>query len=229
MSITLRIDGKGMSKGWTRKDIFFSEEDVITESFKQTKAILNAFLTQPYSEVLPAGFTITVEASQRPKVLSIEDIETVNEAGPGEEISVKVRLREWRGEVFTKKFSLKIPEDSTGVVELIVRGGGTQSFEQAGINRGWKSVTSLERMLTEFKAADGNNQLILELNSDKTEQAFKEALNKKNQKDFLPEEEEYLSETKERRIKEGTLKIYNSEYVIDGLMRRIIHTEKRGE
>ena len=229
MSITLKIDGKGMSKGWTRKDIFFSEEDVITESFKQTKAILNAFLTQPYSEVLPASFTITVEASQRPKVLSIEDIETVNEAGPGEEISVKVRLREWRGEVFTKKFSLKIPEDSTGVVELIVRGGGTQSFEQAGINGGWKSVTSLERMLTEFKAADGNNQLILELNSDKTEQAFKEALNKKNQKDFLPEEEEYLSETKERRIKEGTLKIYKSEYVIDGLMRRIIHTEKRGE
>ena len=83
-------------------------------------------------------------------------------------------------------------------------------------------------MLREFRASDGNNQLILELNADKAGQALREAMSGKNKrgKDLLPEEEEYLSETKERRIKEGTLKIYNSEYIVDGLMRRIIHTEK---
>ncbi|MBQ6969895.1 MAG: hypothetical protein IJP85_06165 [Synergistaceae bacterium] len=228
VSVTLRVDGKAVPEGWTSKDIFFSENDVITEAFKQTKMILEAFFTQPYSQVFPAGFTVTVEASENPRILTIEDIETVSEAEPGEQISVKVRLRQWRGDVFTKKFSLKIPEDSTGVVELIVRGGGTQPFEQAGINGGWKSVTSLERMLREFRASDGNNQLILELNADKAGQALREAMSGKNKrgKDLLPEEEEYLSETKERRIKEGTLKIYNSEYIVDGLMRRIIHTEK---
>ncbi|MBQ7193935.1 MAG: hypothetical protein IJR98_06165 [Synergistaceae bacterium] len=227
MTVTLGIDGKSVPKGWARRDAFFSEEDVITESFKQTKAILSSFFTQPYGEVFPVGFTVTVEASSRPRILTIEDIETVNEASPGEEIEVKVKLRPWRGEPFTENYKLKIPEESTGVVELIVRGGGTQPFTQAGINGGWKSVTSLERMLKEFKAADCNNQLILELNVDKAGQALTEVLTKKGRpRDLLPEEEEYLSETKERRKKEGTLKIYDSEYVVDGLMRRIIHTER---
>ena len=89
--------------------------------------------------------------------------------------------------------------------------------------------------MTEFRAADSNNQLIAELNADKTGGLLGEILRKKKsgakskhskESDLLPEEEEYLSETKERRIKEGTLKVYSTEYVVDGLMRRIIHTEK---
>ena len=40
------------------------------------------------------------------------------------------------------------------------------------------------------------------------------------------EEEEYLSETKARYIKEGTMRVFSSEYFIDGMMRRIIHVEK---
>ncbi|MBQ3447829.1 MAG: hypothetical protein IJG37_09335, partial [Synergistaceae bacterium] len=113
-----------------------------------------------------------------------------------------------------------------------------QSMSQAGIDGGWKSITSLERMLTEFRAADANTQLVLELNADRTGDFVRKVKNarKKGAKtkarvedrppDLLPEEEEYLSETKERRIKEGTLGIYSSEYYIDGLMRRVIHTER---
>ena len=92
-------------------------------------------------------------------------------------------------------------------------------------------------MLSEFKAADSNNQLVIELNADRTGELLKKVTNarrkgaKTNSKqnrepDLLPEEEEYLSETKERRIKEGTLRIYSSDYYIDGLMRRVIHVEK---
>ena len=90
-------------------------------------------------------------------------------------------------------------------------------------------------MLTEFQAADGNNQLIIELNADKSADLLKritqsrkkgaKSAKPKREPDLLPEEEEYLSETKARRIREGTLKILNSEYYIDGLMRRVIHTE----
>ena len=41
--------------------------------------------------------------------------------------------------------------------------------------------------------------------------------------DFLPGELEYLSETKARRIEEGTL------YFIDDIMKRIIHVRVRSE
>lgn len=233
MTVTLRIDGKNVPRGWARKDIFFSDNDIISEAFKQLKTIMNAYLIQPYGEAFPAGFTVTVEAVETPKVLIIEGVETVSEAKPSEEIEVSVKLRGWRSEPFTEKFTLKVPDDASGVIELIVRGGGTQSFQQAGIEGGWKSVMSLERMLTEFRAADGNNQLILELNADRTGNLIREIQqgrkpkrgSKKNDGDLLPEEEEYLSETKERRIREGTLRIYNSEYYVDGLMRRVIHVE----
>ena len=83
--------------------------------------------------------------------------------------------------------------------------------------------------MTEFKAADANNELILELNADRGDVITK-ALRKKAKKaerepDLLPEEEEYLSETKARRIEEGTLRIFSSEYFIDGMMKRLIHVE----
>ena len=128
-----------------------------------------------------------------------------------------------------------LPNWNTGLVEVIVRGGGTQSLGQAGIEGGWRTITSLERMLTEFKATDSNNQLIIELNADRTGELISKIKNarkkgakgkKDREPDLLPEEEEYLSETKERRIKEGTLRIYSSDYYVDGLMRRVIHVEK---
>ena len=237
MSVTLRIDGRNVPNGWTRKDIFYSDENVIDEAFKQLKNILTAYLTQPFSDIMPAGFRITAEVTQKPKVLLIEDVTVSEDAKPGDEVEVSVRLRGWRTEPVTRKFTLTIPEDTSGVVELIVRGGGTQSFSQAGIEGGWRTITSLERMLSEFKAADSNNQLVIELNADRTGELLKKVTNarrkgaKTNSKqnrepDLLPEEEEYLSETKERRIKEGTLRIYSSDYYIDGLMRRVIHVEK---
>ncbi|MBQ3456437.1 MAG: hypothetical protein IJG36_08370, partial [Synergistaceae bacterium] len=81
-------------------------------------------------------------------------------------------------------------------------------------------------------AADANNQLIVELNTDRNAEILKDinklrkaAKSKSKTPDLLPEEEEYLSETKERRIREGSLKIFRSDYYIDGLMRRVIHTE----
>lgn len=236
MSIKLRIDGEKVPQGWTRKDIFYSDTNITDEAFKQTKQILSAYLSQPFSEIMPTGFHITAEVTQTPKVLLIEDVEAPTDAKPGESLDVTVKLRSYRKKPITRKFTLKVPEDASGVIELIVRGGGTQSFQQAGISGGWKSITSLENMLTEFQAADGNNQLIIELNADRSGELIKRITQSrkkgakspkpKREPDLLPEEEEYLSETKARRIREGTLKILTSEYYIDGLMRRVIHTER---
>ena len=237
MTVTLRIDGRNVPNGWTRKDIFYSDTNILGEAFKQVKAVIDAYMTQPFTEIMPVGFIMTVEATQSPRVLLIEDVEAPEDAKPGEEIEVSVSLRGWRNDPVTRKFKLTIPEDSSGVVELIVRGGGTQPMGQAGIEGGWRTITSLERMLTEFRAADANNQIILELNADRTgnfinkiknarKKGAKSKPKKDREPDLLPEEEEYLSETKERRIKEGTLRVYSSDYYIDGLMRRVIHTEK---
>ncbi len=233
MMVNLRLDGKAVPNGWARRDIFYSDENILEHAFKQSEAIIDAYMTQPFSETMPAGFTLTVEATQKPKALLIEDvILSADTAKPGTEVGVTVKLRGWRTEPITRSFTMKIPADATeGVCELVVRGGNTEPLGQVAVNEGYKSIDSLQRMLTEFKAADANNELILELNADRDGDIITKALSKKKAKkrerepDLLPEEEEYLSETKARRIEEGTLRIFSSEYFIDGMMKRLIHVE----
>ena len=225
--ITLRIDGKNVPKGWTRTDIFYSNEDVFEEAFKDTIEIINTYLTQPFSDTITAGFSVNVEASETPKILRIEDVKTVEKAKPGEEIEVKVKLRAWRKEPFERIFKLKIPEDASGTAQILVRGGGSDPMPQTALNEGLKTIDSVERMLAEFKAADSNNELVLELDTDTLTNILKNVSAKKNSNvNTIPEEEEFLSQTKERRIKEGTLKIFRSQYFIDGMMKRIIQVEK---
>ena len=232
MSVNLRIDGKNIPNGWARRDIFFAEDDITAKAFEQTKAIISAYLTQPYEDIMPAGFTLTVEASQKPRILMIENVEAPEDAYPGQEVNIRVKLRGWRKDPTEYDFTMKIPEDaSEGVCELIVRGGGIESMRQISVEEGYKSIDGLDRMLTEFKARDANNELILELNIDRSAEALKRILAQRRNKnvkalqepDLLPEEEEYISETKVRRINEGSLKIFRSEYFIDGMMKRIIH------
>ena len=233
MDVTFKIDGKALPNGWTRRDIFFSDENITAEALKQTQSIINAYMIQPFEETMPAGFTLTVEATQRPKVLLIEDVALSKDTvKPGGEVGVKVKLRGWRTGVIERDFTMKIPDDaSEGVCELVVRSGGTDPMTQISVEEGWKSIDSLERMLTEFKALDANNDLVLEINADKMNDALKKALARKKgskakEPDLLPEEEEYLSETKERRIKEGTLRIFKADHMIEGSMKRIIHVQK---
>jgi hypothetical protein len=47
--------------------------------------------------------------------------------------------------------------------------------------------------------------------------------------ELIQEEKEFLSETKSRRIREGTLKISRSEYVVDGLIRRLINLRESAD
>ena len=234
MDVNLRIEGGNVPKGFARRDIFFSDEDITEAAFKDTAEMIGTYLTQPFDKTMPSSFILSVSATEKPRVLRIEDVTAPKKAKPGDEVEIKVKLREWRARTSEKTFKLKIPDEASDVVEVIVRGGGVEPMEQTAINENLKTVDNLERMLTEFKAADANNEIIIELNSDTMGEALKNALNKNKSEndnddesdDFLPEELEFLSETKERRIKEGTLKIFSSDYVVDGMLKRIIHVEK---
>ncbi len=227
ISVILRIENENIKNGWTRKEIFYSDDNVIDNAFKQSLQIIGAYLTQPFKKSLPAKFIFNVEATERPKALIIESVKTVNEASPGEDIIITIKLRAWRNKPFEKKFKMHIPEDAGGVCEVIVRGGSFHPLSQLAVEQGLKSIDGLDRMLNEIKALDANNELIIELNADNINNALKNAKsgneneNENITPDFemLPEENEYLSETKLRRIREGNLKIFGTEYFIDGEMK----------
>ncbi|MBQ7262134.1 MAG: hypothetical protein IJR14_00290, partial [Synergistaceae bacterium] len=230
MSVTLRIEGKGVTNGWTRRDVSFSDDDVAAVALKQPCLIMDAFLTQPFEDVMPLGFRLDVEATEEPRALFIEDVEAPSKARPGEDVPVKVVLRPWRGKTVTREVVLKVPESASGVCELLVRGGGAQPMPQLAIEGGWRSIESLGSMLKEIAALDANDELIVELHADAVSDALKRAAPQKGRSslassDLLPEETELLSETKERRIKEGTLRILRADRYVDGMMKRIIQVD----
>ena len=237
MSVNLIVNAKGINNSWARKDIFYDENNIEVSALKQPNKIINLILTQPYNKTLmPLGIRLDVEATQSAKALLIEDIEAPESVKAGSEFKVKIKLRPWRGDAVTREFKLKMSKDAAegSVCELIVRGGGVQSSQQLAIEGGWLSLKSFNNMLNEINALDANNELIVELNADKLGEELNKIIKNKNSKAknnnnnknlLLPEEREYLSETKARRIKEGNLKIFKSEYFIDGLMRRVISVE----
>lgn len=250
MSVTLRIEGKGVRNGWTRSDVFVSDEDVGGVALKQSAQIMDAFLLQPFEAVMPLAFRLEVEATEEPRVLVIEGVDAPSEARPGADLPVTVTLRPWRGRPVKRSFKLKVPEDASGVCELLVRGGGAQPLPQLSLEGGWKSIDSLNRMLEEIAAFDANDELVVELLSDSMATALKKVgkgkdageINRGGGKkdprekpqgrgdgekegvppELLPEETEYLSETKERRIREGSLRVLRSDRFVDGLMRRLV-------
>ena len=234
MTVTLRIEGKDIRNGWTRNDIFFSEEDAGAAALKQSVQIMSAFLTQPFEDRMPLGFRLDIEATEEPRALIIEDVKAPSRAKAGEELTVTVTLRPWRGKPITRDFKVKAPEGTSGVCELIVRGGGVHPLPQLAVDGGWKAIDSLERMLQEIAAIDANNELFVELTSDAIAEAIKKATNKDGkdggkdtheESNLLPEETEYLSQTKERRIREGTLCVYRADRFVDGMMKRLVTVE----
>jgi hypothetical protein len=219
--VTLRVEGRGLTEGWTRTNIFFSDDDIGSAALRESAAIMDLFLRQPFMEVYPLGFLLDVSATQDPKLLIIEDVTVVPDAKPGDTLSVEVTLRPWRRSPIKKHFEVVVPKDVTGICELIVRGGGTNSLTQLAVDGGWKSIDGFDRMLKELSAADANNELIVELLHDQMKNRTSQE-GKKIVAELLPEEKEFLSETKTRRIGAGTLRISRSDYVVEGLMKRLI-------
>ncbi len=222
MNVTLRVEGRGIENGWTRTNIFFSDEDVARSALKETERIIELFMLQPFREVMPVGFRLDVSVTEEPKVLFIEDVCIAEDAFPGDELNVEVTLRPWRKKTVKKYFTVTVPKNATGVCELIVRGGSVTPLAQVAIEGGWKSIDSFKRVLTEISAVDANNELIVELLCDPASLKSDKDDDKKDPAELLPEEKEFLSETKARRIKEGTLHISRSEYFVDGLLKRLV-------
>lgn len=235
LTVNLRIDGRGVENGWARRNVFVSDDDVSAAALREAARIWDLFLLQPFADGMPIGFRLEVEATEEPRILFIEDVAVSSDARPGDTLDVAVTLRPWRKRPIRRNFTLTVPRDASGTCELLVRGGGINPLPQLALEGGWKSIDSLSRMLTEVGAMDANNELVLELLCDPDViKAIKDkdgvrSDDRRESPELLPEEREFLSETKARRIKEGTLRISRSDYVVDGMMKRLITVKGEDE
>ena len=212
--INIEIEGRGLEDGWERTNYFFSDKDLAKESLKEVKELTQVLSLNPFREIMPLGIHLDMEITSRPKVLFIEGL-SINkkEARPGDEILVEVLLRPYRKAQVKKEFKLSIPREMIGPSEVIVRGGGIAPLEQESIAQGLETISSFNELLQEMSAQETNNEVIIELLGG-TPPGLEGP--------DLEEEDELLSQVKKRRIEEGTLKIFKSDYFVEGLLRETI-------
>jgi hypothetical protein len=204
------LEGRGLNGEFTRSNIFFSDEDVVKEALGEAETLVGILALNPFREIFPLGIRLDYEVTRKPEVLFIEEL-TLDEkkVRPGEKVKGTFRLRPYRGKPISRTFTLQVPEKAAGPCEVVVRGGGIAEPGQESLLEGWRSINDLEQLLREVNAAEANNEVIIELRYPSTDPV-----------QGLEEEQELLSEQKNRRMKEGSLRIFKSNFYVEGLMRR---------
>ena len=222
--LSLTVHGRGLGGGWTRKNRFFSEKDLAADALRETTELLEVIFLNPFAEVYPLGVTVGVEFTEEPRLMFIEGLNVKeNSFSPGDSIEVEVTLRPYRKKQVKKTYAITLPKDASGECEIVVRGGGIEPLNQSAMIQGWNTISNFRQMFTEMSALEANDEMIIEFNYARR---VKKGKGQKDNDEPVPkEEQELLSEMKKRRLEDGTLQIYKSDFVVEGLLRKIINVK----
>jgi hypothetical protein len=218
IQFTFTVEGGGFPGRFSMRNVFFSDKDTAQTLAKEIKSLVSVFALNRFQEVRPLGFHLDVEVTRLPKILYIENLEVEKRSvKPGDEIPIKVTLRPYRGEAQVRNFSLRVPEGTSGRCEVVVRGGGIAEPEQRSLYEGWRSISSMAQLLKELEAKESNDQIIIEL--------LRYEGTGRGVDSEIEEEPELVSEMKEKRMKEGSLRVFRSSYYVEGLLRKVVMVE----
>jgi len=224
--IAFEVEGGGLVSGWQRTNMFYSEKDITKDMLRETRELVKAITLNPFREISPLGLHIEAEVTHRPRVLLIEDV-SVPEGPfkPGDTFEVKVALQPYREKAEERTFTLTVPDDAQGLCEVVVRGGGIDEPVQESLLEGRRTIKSLKGLLKEIDAMERNNEVVVELNCD---------AGPRRPWETPPANRDYrlLSEIKKDKMEKGIMRVFQSNYYVDGLLRRDIQvvvdqTEKK--
>jgi len=218
--VSLFVEGGSFVEGWERTNMFFSDEDIAKTIVGDCADLVRVISLNPFKEINPLGIHVELEITSEPRVLLIEDIKVPEEdLAVGESFDVTVTLHPYREKPQQKTFELTVPEGASGMCEVVVRGGGIEEPGQDTLAQGWRTIQSLDELLTEISSMETNDEVIVEIRSD----AFLE-------QDIPPmpgdeNEQKLQSEIRKDKMEKGHLRSFRSNYYVDGLLRRMLSVE----
>lgn len=249
------FSGGGLLPGWQRSNFYFSDSDIVISMTKEFDNLAKIFALNHFKEISPYGVDLEIEITRDPRVVYIEKLKIVQENEsykPGDEVLLDVTLHPWRKEATVKRLSLKVPENAIGFCEIVVRGGGIAEMGQESLFAGYRAITSLEELIEELNAEESNNQLILEIKSDgdlffprsgkskdgkdnkdgKDSKTGDGGIGGSGREDSLPSiddltDDRSKSEIIAERLEEQTMKIIDTNYFVEGLLRKTITIDGR--
>lgn len=217
--------GGNLPNGWERRNIFFSDEDLVGSLLREFDNLSALFSLNQFQEIRPFGVELDVEITRDARVVFIEKLDIVNKKdsyAPGEKIELEITLRPWRKRSMIKKIPVTIPKNAVGFCEILVRGGGIMEPEQESLATGLRAISTLDDLLKELSIKETNNQIVAEIDGPQAKE--KDAKEKTRIEDLL--DDRLQSEIRAERIKKGAMVIVDTNYYVEGLLRKMIRIKR---
>lgn len=196
------IDGEGMPKNWGLGDVVAAKEDVLGEAMIPISALVEKVVNNPYQDLGTVGLDISLFVSSSNLKLLIEGLSVdKTHVSAGDEITATVTLRPWRQTPQVRRFKLRVPLDMSGACSVVVRAGASvpaDDAEQVTDRR----LSSFPQFLSELKSAERACEVVVELTSQSDGAATAKT--------------EFAGETRRRRLRSGAMRVFRSDYVVDG-------------
>lgn len=233
--LNYRFTGGGLPGGWQRRNIFFDDKDLVNSMLKEFDEIAQIFAVNQFRGVKPFGVEMNVEVTRSPRVVFIEKLVVVNEKkayAPGDQVELAVTLRPWRKQPVVRRLKLRVPPKAAGFCEVVVRGGGIEEPGEDALEDGKRALTNLDDLLKELSIQETNNQIVAEISGPEGPdlmEKLKELKSGKKEDSPLPKaltDDRLRSEVREENIKNGGLVIVDTNYYVEGALRKFIKIRK---
>lgn len=227
--IKYRFSGGNMDKGWERTNIFFSDKDLLKSLLKEFDDLTKLLSLNQFQEIRPFGVDVSVEITREPKVMFIEKLEIADKKeaySPGDKVILEVTLRKWRQQPERKRISLVVPKNVSGFCEIVVRGGGVDEPKEEALLKNLRAIGKFDELTRELSARETNGQLVAEIDGPEK----KKNLSKLRRASLSPEdfmETRLQSEIKREYIKSNRLKIFDTDYYVDGKLKKYIKVKSK--
>ena len=226
--ITAAYSGSVLRDGWKRTNIFVSEKDVASEMLAEFKLLTQMFAVNQFQELRPFGVDVEVEITQEPRVIYIEDVSLPKGPfRPGDRVSFDITLRPWRRDPFVRSYSLTVPENVTGIAQLLVRGGGIAEEDAEYLHEAWRSISSLPILLRELDAKETNDQIVMEIRGQEALERQITRAREGNPDDLM--NDKLKSETRDEKMREGSMRVVRTNYYVDGIIHKLISIDGESE
>ncbi|EHM13412.1 SpoIVB peptidase S55 [Jonquetella anthropi DSM 22815] len=197
--ITLSLNGKNFYPGWKWDDVIADSQSMSDLLASRVTALVDAVSQNPFSDLHPLGVTLDVDVTPETNVLYLEKVEVKPEtAAPGERVTVSVTMRPRRGKPTVKKFDFVVPEDWEGSCTVLARGGQLDNEAADSGSEGSSRPSSLKEFLADLTDAERSCEVIVSLEGDETPS------------------DKSAQEIRRTKMSEGTMRVFRSEYSVDG-------------
>jgi hypothetical protein len=217
--------GGNLPNGWERRNIFFSDEDLVGSLLREFDNLSALFSLNQFQEIRPFGVELDVEITRDARVVFIEKLDIAGKKdsyAPGEKIELEITLRPWRKRSMIKKIPVTVPKNAVGFCEILVRGGGIMEPEQESLATGLRAISTLDDLLKELSIKETNNQIVAEIDGPQAKE--KDGKEKPSIEDLL--DDRLQSEIRAERIKKGAMVIVDTNYYVEGLLRKMIKIKR---